>query len=155
MYTTILLAAALQDWERYSTHALAARSVAATLAKGASKPLHVLSVYEYPDLNTFGLTPELATRHREDLMRRTDDLMVQKLDEYLAPLTAEGLEVAKILRLGNPRDVLVEVATAMQADLLIIGSHSKRGLLDIALGGTAQQVSRQAPCTVLLVSPKT
>ena len=29
MYTTILLAAALQDWERYSTHALAARDVAA------------------------------------------------------------------------------------------------------------------------------
>jgi hypothetical protein len=33
MYTTILLAAALQDWERYSTHALAVREVAATLAR--------------------------------------------------------------------------------------------------------------------------
>ena len=47
MYTTILLAAALQDWERYSAHALAARNVAATLAKGAAQPLHVLSVYDY------------------------------------------------------------------------------------------------------------
>src|SRR4029453_628099 len=45
MYTTILLAAALQDWERYSTHALAARDVAATLAKGVAQQLHVLSVY--------------------------------------------------------------------------------------------------------------
>jgi hypothetical protein len=36
MYTTILLAAALQNWDRYSAHALAAREVAATLAKGAS-----------------------------------------------------------------------------------------------------------------------
>ena len=41
MYTTILVAAALQDWERYSTHALAAREVAATLAKGASHHLHI------------------------------------------------------------------------------------------------------------------
>jgi hypothetical protein len=41
MYTTILLAAALQDWERYSTHALAARDVAATLAKGVAQQLHV------------------------------------------------------------------------------------------------------------------
>jgi hypothetical protein len=32
MYATILLAAALQDWERYSAHAVAAREVAATLA---------------------------------------------------------------------------------------------------------------------------
>jgi hypothetical protein len=30
MYTTILLAAALQDWEHYSAYALAAREVAAT-----------------------------------------------------------------------------------------------------------------------------
>ena len=36
-YTTILLAAALQNWDRYSAHALAAREVAATLAKGASQ----------------------------------------------------------------------------------------------------------------------
>jgi hypothetical protein len=27
MYTTILLAAALQNWDRYSTHALAARGI--------------------------------------------------------------------------------------------------------------------------------
>ena len=52
MYTTILLAAALQDWERYSTHALAARDVAATLAKGAAQPLHVLSIYDYPPVET-------------------------------------------------------------------------------------------------------
>jgi hypothetical protein len=86
MYTTILLAAALQDWERYSTHALAARDVAVTLAKGAAQPLHVLSVYDYPPLDTTDLPPEVAVQHREDLLRRTDMLMVDKLEAYLAPL---------------------------------------------------------------------
>ena len=33
---TILLAVALQHWDRYSAHALAARDVAATLARGAA-----------------------------------------------------------------------------------------------------------------------
>ncbi len=56
MSTTILLAAALQKWERYSAHALAARDVAATLAKGTSHQLHVLSVYDYPPL-TVGYIP--------------------------------------------------------------------------------------------------
>ena len=133
MYTTILLAAALQNWDRYSTHALAAREVAATLAKGASHHLHVLSVYDDPPLDTGDIPAEIATRHRDDLLRRTDTLMVEKMDEYVAPLKAEGLEVTPILRSGNPRDVIVQVATSMQADLLILGSHSKRGLLDIAL----------------------
>ena len=80
--------------------------------------------------------------------------MVEKMDEYVAPLKAEGLEVTPILRAGDPREVIVQVATSMQADLLILGSHSKRGLLDIVLGGTAQQVSKSAPCLVVLVSPK-
>jgi len=154
MYTTILLAAALQNWDRYSTHALAAREVAATLAKGASHHLHVLSVYDPPPIDTGNLPAEIATRHREDLLRRTDALMVEKMDEYVAPLKAEGLEVTPILRAGAPREVIVQVATSMQADLLILGSHSKRGLLDIVLGGTAQQVSKSAPCLVVLVSPK-
>jgi nucleotide-binding universal stress UspA family protein len=153
MYTTLLLAAALQNWDRYSAHALAAREVAATLAKGASHHLHVLTVYAPPPIDTGDLPADIATRHREDLLRRTDVLMGQKLDEYVAPLKAEGLEVTSILRAGDPRDVIVQVATTMHADLLILGSHSKRGLLDMVLGGTAQQVSKSAPCLVVLVSP--
>ena len=133
---------------------MAARAVAATLAKGAAQPLHVLSVYDYPPLETTALPPELALRQREDLQRRTDTLMVDKLEAYVAPLRAEGVAVSPILRVGNPREVIVEVATSLQADLLILGSHSTRGLLDIVLGGTAQQVSEAAPCLVLLMSPQ-
>ena len=154
MSTTILLAAALQKWERYSAHALAARDVAATLAKGTSHHLHVLSVYDYPPLTIGYLPTEIARRQQEELRRRTDTLMVQKMDAYVAPLQAEGLEIAPILRTGNPREVIVQVATTLKADLLILGSHSKRGLLDIVLGGTAQQVLTSAPCLVVLVSPK-
>ena len=154
MYTTILLAAALQDWERYSTHALAARDVAATLAKGAAQPLHVLSVYDYPPVETTDLPPELAARHREELLWRTDQLMVDKLETYVAPLRAEGVAVSPILRVGNPREVIVEVATNLKVELLILGSHSQRGLLDMVLGGTAQEVSKAAPCLVVLVSPQ-
>ena len=154
MYTTILLAAALQKWERYSAHALAAREVAATLAKGTCNHLYVLSVYDYPPLTIGYLPAAVASRHQADLRRRTDTLMVQKMDAYVAPLQSLGLEITPILRTGNPRDVIVQVVTNLKADLLILGSHSKRGLMDIALGGTAQQVGKTAPCPVVLVSPQ-
>jgi universal stress protein A len=155
MYNTILLAAAIQDWERYSAHALSARDVAATLARTTSKRLHVLSVYEYKNLETRNLPADVVVRYREDLMLRTDDLMRQKLDEYVAPLHAEEIEVSKILKVGNARMEIVKVATEIGADLLIIGTHSKRSLLDIFLGGTAQYVSKHAPCTLLFVAPHT
>jgi len=109
MYTMILLAAALQHWERYSAHALAARAVAATLAKGTANHLHVLSVYDYPALPTGYLPTELASRQQEERRRRTDTLMVHKMDAYVAPLRAEGVEVTPILRVGNPRALLEAV----------------------------------------------
>ena len=156
MYNTILLAAALQRWDRYSAHALAARELALFIAQNSSQRLYVLSAYDYEVPPTTDILANTTiTTLRVEHIRRTDILMVQKLDEYVAPLEAAGMEVTKILRVGSPRKVIVQVAREIEADMLIIGSHSKRGILDIALGGTAQSVSRRAPCAVLLASPKT
>jgi nucleotide-binding universal stress UspA family protein len=153
MSSTILLAVALHNWKRNSDHALAVREVGAALAHGASKGLHVLSVYDYEPINTNGLPCELAARYREERMQHTDTMVKRRLDTFIAPLSSAGIRVSKILRIGNPRNVVVQVAAEINADLLIIGSHSRRRLLDISLGGAVQQISRRAPCTVLLVSP--
>ena len=155
MHNDILLAVALQQWERYSTHALAARDIVAIIARQA-KQLHVLSVYEHEParIPTSGLPSDMTAQLREQQIEQTDRLMAEKMDEYVAPLVSQGLPVSKILRLGSPRNVIVEVASEVGADLLVIGSHSKRGLLDIALGDTARYVSTHAACLVLMVVPK-
>jgi hypothetical protein len=49
MFQKVLLAVALQNWEVPTPYALAAREVAMQLAKGASHPLYVLSVYSYEE----------------------------------------------------------------------------------------------------------
>jgi len=155
MYRTILLAAALQDWDRYSAHAMAAREVAATLAKGATHHLHVLSVYDYHfKAPASGLPTEMVAQLHEEDLRSTNRLMEQKIEDYIAPLKAAGLEVTTFLRAGNPRSVIVETAAELKADALVIGSHSKRNFLDIALGGTAKHLSHHVSCTVVLVSPE-
>jgi nucleotide-binding universal stress UspA family protein len=155
MYNSILLAAALQRWERYSAHAIAARDVAAALARHA-KQLYVLSVYdnEATRLPSSGLPAEMVAQLREQHIQQTDRLVAEKMDQYVAPLVSQGLAVSKILRLGSPRHVIVEVASEVGADLLVIGSHSKRGLLDIAVGDTARHVSTHASCEVVMVVPK-
>src|SRR5262249_1743195 len=93
MYPTILLAAALQKWDRYSAHALAAREVAATMAQGTSHHLYVLSVYDYPPLTLGYIPAEMASRQQDELWRRTDALMVHKMDAYVAPLHSLGVEI--------------------------------------------------------------
>jgi universal stress protein A len=154
MYKNVLLAAALQKWEHYSAHALAARDLAATLGRHAER-LHVLTVYEHePSRLPSGVPAEMAAKLREQQIEHVDRAMAEKMDNYVGPLVAQGLSVSRILRIGNPRHLIVDVAREIGADLLVIGSHSKRGLLDVALGGTARHVSGHAPCPVVMVAPR-
>lgn len=154
MYSTILLAVELQHAERYSAHAMAARDVAMALARGNAHTLHVLSVYAYSHPSARqASTAARGADWQNALSQQTDALMHQKIEAYTAPLKQEAFKVNIILRAGKPRDVIIQAARNLRADLLVLGSHSQRGVLDVALGGTARQVSRDAPCPVVLVSP--
>ena len=154
MYRNVLLAAALQNWEHYSAHALAARDVAAALARHAER-LHVLTVYENERILIPSSVPaDMAAKFREQQLDQSERIVTEKMDNYVGPLTSQGIAVNQIVRLGSPRHLITDVAQEVEADLLVIGSHSKRGFLDIALGGTAKHVSEHAPCPVVMVAPK-
>jgi nucleotide-binding universal stress UspA family protein len=51
----------------------------------------------------------------------------------------------------RPSDVIVEQATAWPADLIVLGTHGRRGVTRVMLGSDAEQVLRMAPIPVLLV----
>ncbi len=153
MYRHILLAAPLQHWQEFSPHAIAARDAAVALAKGAGARLSVLSVYEYEDLDASGLPSTELGRYREAQMQRIDALMEQKMKTFLDGVPTDGLVVTPLLKLGEPRPLIVGTAESLGADLLVIGAHSKRSFLDVLLGGTAAYISRHPPCTVIMVQP--
>jgi nucleotide-binding universal stress UspA family protein len=153
MYQHILLAVPLQQWEEYSPHALAARDTAVAIVKGSGAKLSVLSVYDYGKLTESGLSPEMAARYREDLMLRTDTMMETKMKAFLADIQGHGVPTTPLLKVGEARKMIITTVEMLQPDLLIIGAHSKRSVLDVMLGGTAAYVIRHAPCTVLMVKP--
>jgi nucleotide-binding universal stress UspA family protein len=162
MYQHILLAVALQRWDEFSPHAVAARQAAVALARGAGAPLTVLSVYDYEDETpeVLSLAPEAlglsavdVACERDAQIQRTDALMAAKLQAFLAGVPAGEVAVTPLLKVGHPRQVIVATAEALGVDCIVIGAHSKRRFLDALLGGTAAEVSRQAPCAVVLVQP--
>lgn len=51
---------------------------------------------------------------------------------------------------GNPAQAIVERAQEIGANLVVVGSHSHRGLARFLLGSTAEAVLRHAPCAVLV-----
>jgi universal stress protein A len=154
MYEQILLAVALQQWEEFTPHALAAREVAAALAKGSGAKLAVLSVYDYGEIKEPPVSAEMAARYREDMMQRIDGSMETKMKAFLAGVQAMDGAITPMVQAGEPRKTIIEVAERLPADLLVIGAHNKRSVLDVVLGGTAGHVSRHAPCSVLMVTPR-
>ena len=51
----------------------------------------------------------------------------------------------------RPCDVIVEAAVQWPADLIVMGTHGRRGVNRMMLGSDAEQVARMAPVPVLLV----
>jgi nucleotide-binding universal stress UspA family protein len=58
------------------------------------------------------------------------------------------------VRVGDPVEQLVSVALEQSANLLIVGTHGRRGLRRLVLGSVAERVARAAPCPVLVVRPR-
>jgi nucleotide-binding universal stress UspA family protein len=162
VYRHILLAVALQQWDEFSPHAVAAREAAVALARGSGAQLSVLSVYDYDDKQpealslspeTLSLSSEDLARYRDTQMARMDELMATKMQAFLAGASAHETPITPLLKVGDPRQLIVATAEALGVDCLVIGAHSKRSFLDVLLGGTATAVSRHAPCAVVMVQP--
>jgi nucleotide-binding universal stress UspA family protein len=56
---------------------------------------------------------------------------------------------------GDASAAIVDQALTTGADLIVIGTHGRRGFKRLLLGSVAETVLREAPCPVLTVSPHT
>lgn len=53
---------------------------------------------------------------------------------------------------GDPVDVILEQAAALSADLIVMGTHGRRGFDRWVLGSVTERVMHHAPCPVLTVN---
>jgi len=57
-------------------------------------------------------------------------------------------------RLEVPSEEIAQLAADVEADLVVVGTHGRRGLTRMMLGSVAEATVRLAPCPVLVVRPK-
>ena len=55
---------------------------------------------------------------------------------------------------GHAADIIVAQAKKWRADIIVIGTHGRRGLRRLVMGSDAEEVVRTSPVPVLLVRPK-
>lgn len=67
------------------------------------------------------------------------------------PLEAAGVQHRVVLQDGNPVDVVLDVATDVSADLVVLGSRGIGGSPALLLGSTSTQVAQLGRCPVAIV----
>jgi len=106
--------------------------------------LHVFSpgIITTPDA-VFAPTPEelraLAHAARTHLLS-----MAEKLGRERLAIDCVAVE-------GSPGDGIGEIAERDHADLIVMGTHGRRGVSHLLLGSVAEHVMRHAPCPVLTI----
>jgi len=83
------------------------------------------------------------TRGREELAHLEDD--VKKAGVAVESHVLEALD--------SPANAICDAARQFNADLIVIGSHGRKGLKRVLLGSTAERVVHLASCPVLLLRP--
>ncbi|HEY5374889.1 MAG TPA: universal stress protein [Polyangiaceae bacterium] len=58
------------------------------------------------------------------------------------------------LRLEAPAHELAQIASDLEADLIVVGTQGRRGISRLLIGSVAEAVVRLAPCPVFVVRPK-
>jgi len=76
----------------------------------------------------------------------------KKLLECIKSLVAKaGFTVTTAIEEGDPRFAIVDYAAQWKADLLVLGSHGRKGLGRLLIGSVAEYVARHAHCSVWIV----
>jgi nucleotide-binding universal stress UspA family protein len=70
-------------------------------------------------------------------------------DEDLAGITVVAHEAC-----GDPWRAIVQTASDLLIDLVVMGTHGRKGVRRIIMGSVAEAVSRHCGCSVLVVRPK-
>jgi nucleotide-binding universal stress UspA family protein len=111
-------------------------------AKAAVMLLHVLEPVSY------GLDFDLGHfRSREDVR----ESWTKRLEELAATHQHPDMPIEYRLRGGFPADSILDSAQTLPCDLIVMGTHGRRGISHTISGSVAEAVLRKARCPVVAV----
>lgn len=120
--------------------------------KGKITLLTVVEAPEYPEY--IYLPTPMVTPRRDDYAVVVENLLAQSKDylrEVATRLQAEGVNVVIEALMGDPAEVILEVASGFRVDAVIICTHGRSGFSRWLYGSVTQKVLSASMCPVLVV----
>ncbi|MEJ2133661.1 MAG: universal stress protein [Desulfofustis sp.] len=122
---------------------------------GASVHL-VFVVQNFEDYSGFFVPQMHVPNLEEELMTGAEERMESFLEEMSEVITRLGVkDITHKVLMGDVGEQIVDYATEIRADLIIMGTHGYKGLEKIMFGSVADKVVRSALCPVTTINPYT
>ena len=77
--------------------------------------------------------------------------VLSNVDSAEHVMASAGLKATAAVLSGNPKEVILEEAKKWNADLIVVGSHGRRGFRRFLLGSVSEAVAMNAHCSVVVV----
>lgn len=121
--------------------------------------LNVISPLEAEYQNTISLVGSGYYSHSTNETAEAEwELQVENRLNYLQSLVEQaaqaGVGAEFIQEIGQPEHQICESARDWEADLIVIGSHGRKGLNELLQGSVSNYVSHHVLCDVMLVHQK-
>lgn len=133
---------------------------AVALARETGAALTVLHVVEPAVTPTPWFTrysdteAEFARKVVEREQAAARDVLATLVAEAQSGIGPEALKPSLVVRVGVVSDVILSTAAEVGADLVVVGTHGRRGLQHLLLGSIAERIVRTSPVPVLTVRPR-
>lgn len=132
------------DFGEASEHAV---EYALELAKAVGSDVVLMHAFEIPAVGF----PDGALVATADMTNRVIEGAQVGLERQVSQYEGRGVEMRSIIKQGDAWRSVIAAAEEVGADLIVMGTHGRRGLPRALLGSVAEKVVRTAHCPVLTV----
>jgi nucleotide-binding universal stress UspA family protein len=101
------------------------------------EPLLLIPEFGQADLENLKTAEDRLRRERKALVDRAQQLLLKA-----------GIEAFTVVREGDPRTGIIDQAAEWKANLVVLGSHGRKGMNRLLMGSVAEYVARHASCSV-------
>jgi nucleotide-binding universal stress UspA family protein len=128
----------------FDQNSVAAITFAQQLADPRISILYLLHVLSDPAVDTVVLHPHPIL---------TEGNAERELQNLAKKHLLSNFAYQIVLRTGDPASLIVTVADELQADLIVMPTHGRQGIMHMIIGSVAERVIREARIPVLTLRP--
>jgi len=134
----------------FSVHSREAVKAAMEIKRNFEAKLIFHHVFDITELLGLGWTVYGESLEGEAVTRMEDDSK-KELDRFINEMEIPTDEVDLLVSRGKPFVEIVRVARDEKVDMVVMGTHGRKGIELLLLGSNAEKVVRKAPCSVMTI----